>query len=335
MSSQIQQLITAGYRPRLASLRVASAVKNAETVTIGGVTFEARFTGTGQTAGNVVIDLSAAASLAAATLTGTFSGTGTANDTIVLAGQTYTLKGTLTGAANEVLIGADAAATRNNFVAAVNAAAGAGTTYGTGTIANASFSAAASSTADVVITARAKGTPGNALVVAETGTGFSFAGAATSPTGGTDASAADFTTALTAIINSTAAQVRAERVSANEVVIVENGGVVQALATTETLTGSNNGWAGATTYGGRGLPSNVVQSCLFPRVPTATEVALGVMHSYLPFAPAVANAQILTTSTGARRTWDGTVTIVGNRVTLAAGTTPIATTETAIIHASE
>jgi hypothetical protein len=70
------------------------------------------------------------------------------NDTLLLGltgfVQTYTFKTTLTGAANEVKIGTDAATTSANLSAAINAGAGAGTTYGTGTAANPYVSATVS-----------------------------------------------------------------------------------------------------------------------------------------------------------------------------------------------
>jgi hypothetical protein len=59
-------------------------------------------------------------------------------DTLKVGSQTYTWKVSLTGAANEVLIGANFAASAANFVAALTAGTGAGSTYGTGTTANAS-----------------------------------------------------------------------------------------------------------------------------------------------------------------------------------------------------
>jgi hypothetical protein len=70
------------------------------------------------------------------------------NDTILIGltgfTQTYTFKTTLTGAANEVKIGADVSATASNLSAAINAGAGAGTTYGTGTAANSYISSTVS-----------------------------------------------------------------------------------------------------------------------------------------------------------------------------------------------
>lgn len=79
------------------------------------------------------------------------------NDTVLigLAGflQTYTFKTTLTGAANEILRGADATASALNLKKAINNEGTAGTHYGTGTVANAYCSATVSGTI-VILTDR-------------------------------------------------------------------------------------------------------------------------------------------------------------------------------------
>ena len=72
------------------------------------------------------------------------------NDTAILGltgfTQTYTFKAILTGAANEILIGAAASDTSTNLRAAINGSAGAGTIYGTGTVANTQLAATGSTT---------------------------------------------------------------------------------------------------------------------------------------------------------------------------------------------
>lgn len=109
-----------------------------------------------------------------------FSGTGTDLDEVVIGSVTYTLADTL-AAPNDVLIGATAAETAANLVAAINAAAGAGTTYGTGTVAHPDVSAELSGTA-VAVTAKVGGVAGNSIATTETGTGTSWA--ASTLTGG-------------------------------------------------------------------------------------------------------------------------------------------------------
>lgn len=101
-------------------------------------------------------------------------------DTVTIGATTYTFKTTLStgpAVANEVLIGANVAATHTNLTAAINGSAGAGTTYGTGTVANASVTAVAGATT-TALTAIATYTSGNSVVTTEVGSNTSF-GAAT------------------------------------------------------------------------------------------------------------------------------------------------------------
>lgn len=317
-------------------LRIGSAVKDGETVTFGTNVFEVDFNSTSQiTAGNIRVNLSGSGTLAAATKTGTFSGVGTANDTIVLGATTYKLVDTLTGVANEVLIGGSAGAARDNFVAAVNAAAGAGTTYGTGTVANASVSAAASSTADVIVTAKAKGTVGNSIAISETSSSFSFAGGATNLSGGADATADDMATALAAL---TVANVAITKISSNEVLFVDCSaqGTIRPLACSETLTGSNNAWHAAATYGFKAEPDAPRARTRFLRVPNAGEVALGNLYAALGFVPTMVKVTARVTSTGAPLSWGGTISVSGRVIKLTNNATnDWATTHTLDIEASE
>jgi hypothetical protein len=124
----------------------------------------------------------------------TFSEKPSNGDTVTIGATTYTFKTTLTGAANEVLIGANAGAAIANLCSAIGAGAGAGSTYGTGTVANASVTAAASGTG-VALTAITPGSAGNAIATTSTGTIASF-GAATLA-GGTDLTASSGTLTFT------------------------------------------------------------------------------------------------------------------------------------------
>lgn len=103
----------------------------------------------------------------------TFSGVGTNNDTVTIAGREYTLVGTLADA-DDILIGASATATAANLTAAINGAAGEGSTYGTGTTPNEDVSAT-SSGADLTATALQIGAEGNDITTVESGTGASWA----------------------------------------------------------------------------------------------------------------------------------------------------------------
>lgn len=120
-------------------LRVASAAAKTETVVIGADVFEVNV-GLGVTAGRLAIDVSANGTKSTGTLTQTANpGNG---ETVVLGSVTYTFKTTLTGAANEILIGATCAASMTNLISAVMGTAGSGSTYGTGTVANSLVNAA-------------------------------------------------------------------------------------------------------------------------------------------------------------------------------------------------
>jgi len=89
------------------------------------------------------------------------------NDTFTIAARVYTFKTTLTGAADEVLIGANHEATLFNVRSAINALAGAGTLYGTGTTINTSVTALA--------TVFLNGTSGNPTLVILSTTGAAVA----------------------------------------------------------------------------------------------------------------------------------------------------------------
>lgn len=112
--------------------------------------------------------------------TGTLTLTGNAvnNETVTVGAVTYTWKTALTGAANEVFVGALATNSIDNLIAAINGAAGEGTTYGTGTVYNPSATAVAGAGDTMDVTARAGGSAGNTIVTTETMTNGSW-GAAT------------------------------------------------------------------------------------------------------------------------------------------------------------
>lgn len=124
-------------------------------------------------------------SAAAASGTLTFSGTGTADDTVTIGTVTYKLVAAPADA-NDVKIGAAAADTAANIAAAINGGAGAGTVYGEGTEPHPQVSASVNSAA-VTVTARQVGDGGNGVATTESGSGTSFASATL--TGGRDAGA--------------------------------------------------------------------------------------------------------------------------------------------------
>jgi flagellar hook protein FlgE len=130
-----------------------------------------------------------ASGTAATAATGTLTVTGNAanNETVTIGTTTYTFVTALsTGPTvpDQVLIGLTAADTLANLAAAVNGGAGIGTTYSTGTVADASVTATASATT-LSLSASAPGSTGNSIAATTTMANGTF-GAATL-TGGTDA----------------------------------------------------------------------------------------------------------------------------------------------------
>lgn len=103
----------------------------------------------------------------------TFSGTGTAADTVTIGSTVYTLVAT-PAAAYEVKIGASVAATALNLIAAINGEAGEGTEYGTDTVPHPNVRARVNASGVVGIVAQDPGTAGNAIATTESGTGASF-----------------------------------------------------------------------------------------------------------------------------------------------------------------
>lgn len=108
-------------------------------------------------------------------------------DTITIGGRVYTFRAALTApaVADEILIGAAAANTVTNIVAAINGTAGAGTIYSVGTEANEDVTAVDGAGDTVDFTAIAAGLAGNAVTTTEAGANTSFGGATLS--GGVDA----------------------------------------------------------------------------------------------------------------------------------------------------
>lgn len=98
----------------------------------------------------------------------TASGVFSNGETITISERTYTMVTTLSGAANEVLIGANAAASLDNLKSAINASAGEGTTYGTGTVAHAKVSATTNTDTAQTVEYFEVGTVGNAITTTET-----------------------------------------------------------------------------------------------------------------------------------------------------------------------
>jgi flagellar hook-basal body protein len=116
----------------------------------------------------------------------------TAGQTVTVGGTTYTFAATINGAspANTVLIGGDVASSLSNLADAINATpSGAGSTFSTGTVANASATATGSTATTLNLQAIQIGTAGNNSIATTTDwTGGAFGGADLA--GGIDAATA-------------------------------------------------------------------------------------------------------------------------------------------------
>lgn len=332
-------LLSAAFcnHPGVGVLRVASAVQDGETVSISPWVFEVDYTPVASiVSGRVRVDLSAAPTLAAASKILTLSGNAVAAETVSVGGVTYTWRAAVTTTANEVKVGADAAASIVNLLAAIAATpASAGVLYGSLTVVNPQVTAVGDATT-VTATAILKGTVGNAIVIGEAMTNGAWAGGATTLAGGVDATAGEFTTALKAAIDAGDYGVQAVRVSANEVLVSSTRQSMAHAATTETLAGSNNAWAAATLVGaGPGGEETLPIVMLVKRAATAVEVALGAMHFMFAFAPSLATV-VVTTAAGVPKAFDGVATITGNRVTVdISGSSDWASTDLVYVQAAK
>ena len=129
----------------------------------------------------------------AAASTGTFDllANLTGGETATIQSDTYTFVTALDssgGDPNEILIGASAATTVNNFIAAINGATGEGTVYGNGTVASTVVTAAAASGDALVVTAITPGVSGDALTTTDTVGSASGGWGAGTLSGGADGS---------------------------------------------------------------------------------------------------------------------------------------------------
>jgi len=99
----------------------------------------------------------------------TSSGVFQDTETVTIEGKTYTFKTALVaGTPNEVLIGANAAASLDNLKSAINGSAGEGTTYGTGTVAHDLVTATTNTDTAQTVEAKRVGTYANAYATTET-----------------------------------------------------------------------------------------------------------------------------------------------------------------------
>lgn len=117
------------------------------------------------------------ASFAKGTLT--LSGNAVAAETVVVGGVTYTWRAAVGATANEVKVGATAAASAQNLFDAINATpAESGVTFGSATVANPRVRAIGVTATTVVVACRQAGAIGNLVASTETMTNAAW-GAAT------------------------------------------------------------------------------------------------------------------------------------------------------------
>ena len=120
-------------------------------------------------AGTTLYVREAAGAPVAAVNTYTLTGNPIAGEEVTIDGERYLFQ-TLLNAAGDVLIGATASDTLDNLIAAINGAAGAGTTYGTGTVAHPTVTAAAGAGDTMVVTAKTPGAASSLIETTETTT---------------------------------------------------------------------------------------------------------------------------------------------------------------------
>jgi hypothetical protein len=120
-------------------------------------------------AGTTLYVREAAGAPVAATNTYTLSANPIAGEQVTIDGRVYLFQ-TLLNAAGDVLIGATPSDTLDNLIAAINGTAGAGTTYGTGTAAHTTVTAAAGAGDTMVVTANTPGAASSLIETTETTT---------------------------------------------------------------------------------------------------------------------------------------------------------------------
>lgn len=100
----------------------------------------------------------------------------TANDTVTVGAVTYTYKASVTTTANEVALGASAAAALQNLKHAINLTGTPGTHYGSATVIHPTVEASTLTATTLLLVAKTGGTGGNSLASTEASTHLSFGG---------------------------------------------------------------------------------------------------------------------------------------------------------------
>jgi len=201
-----------------------------------------------------------------------------ANDTVSVAGTTYTFVADVTAApaANQVSLGTSQTQALANLALAVNGGAGVGVNYATGTVANTFASATASNATSATFTAIAAGIGGNSLASTANGTaGNTFAaatfaggvdavpGAGVAGNGDTVTVGSNTYTFVTAL-NTTP--------TANEVLV----GATEDLSLANLAAAVNGGAGGGTTYGSPTVANTEVTALATPTSVTFTALVGGI-----------------------------------------------------------
>lgn len=309
------------------SLRIAAAVQDGETVTIGADVYEFDTTAVAAVAaGHIRMDVSGGDTLPAkGTLTVAVNPT--AGDTITIGAVTYRFETSL-AQINDIKIGASAAATQVSIQKTLNGTGVAGTDNFAGTVASTVVSCGTFSVNAGALTARIPGTVGNAIVTTSsfTNIGNFFDGTTLGTTqAGVDPTATEASAAFVAAVSSTSYTVA--RVGNNESLLTMSTIGSQAVVTTETMAGSGNAWNAAATYGGDVATQGQVS--VQSRVPNAQEITLDHMHFQFAFTPFLVIVRVTITSSGLQKLWDGKYTVAAGHVTVDnSGSTDWATTDT-------
>jgi len=241
--------------------------------------------------------------------TSTTFANGSVGDSVNIGGQVYNYVAALStntgGTANEVLVGGSVQSDLTNLVAAVNGGAGAGTTYGTPTVTNASASAVAGTTT-ATFTARTAGTAGNNIVASTSG-GIGnfltpdFTGGSVQQSQGGPAVAGDTVTVgakqytfVTAINANTAA---------NSVLVGAGTGAVSEAASLQNLVAAVNGATGAGVTYGIGTTANASASGAYVASPLSGPVPQVV---FTALAGGLGGNSIISGSTGGDNTFTTT-----------------------------
>jgi hypothetical protein len=211
-----------------------------------------------------------------ATGTITLSGVPADNDTVTVAGTVYTFKNTMT-TANHVQIGATAAISAANLLAAINGTGTAGVNYFAGTVANLHVFAVATTTTIIRLFAILEGVPGNSVTLAKVGSNIAVSGATLA---GADDTRANGTVTLagvpsdgdTVTVGSVTYTFKTALSAANQVLIVAGN----ASATLNNLVLAINGFGTIANYGA----GTVANPKAFAKVTQNTLVA--VIHDSTP-----------------------------------------------------